>query len=110
MCSVAAGHIISLCDILFCLLYSWFHPTADRHIAESLLMQNGEEGSYLLRPSKNASKYSLSVRYGLYSLIYCYMCAFSALTLLVGHQEEHPARKKLSDGVLALLSVWSVVQ
>ena len=27
--------------------------------------------------------------------------AFSALTLLVGHQEEHPARKKLSDGVLA---------
>ena len=36
--------------------------------------------------------------------------AFSALTLLVGHQEEHPARKKLSDGVLAWLSVWSVVQ
>ena len=27
--------------------------------------------------------------------------AFSALSLLVGHQEEHPARKKLSDGVLA---------
>ena len=36
--------------------------------------------------------------------------AFSALTLLVGHQEEHPASKKLSDGVLAWLSVWSVVQ
>jgi len=36
--------------------------------------------------------------------------AFSALTLLVGHQEEHPARKKLSDGILAWLSVWSVVQ
>jgi len=32
------------------------------------------------------------------------------LTLLVGHQEEHPARKKLSDGVLAWLSVWSEVQ
>ena len=30
------------------------------------------------------------------------MCghAFSALTLLVGRQEEHPARKKLSDEVL----------
>ena len=27
--------------------------------------------------------------------------AFSALTLLVGRQEEHPVRKKLSDGVLA---------
>jgi len=35
---------------------------------------------------------------------------FSALTLLVGCQEEHPARKKLSDGVLVWLSVWSVVQ
>ena len=36
--------------------------------------------------------------------------AFSALTLLVGRQEEHLARKKLSDRVLAWLSVWSVVQ
>jgi len=36
--------------------------------------------------------------------------SFSALTLLVGRQEEHPARKKLSDEVLAWLSVWSVVQ
>ena len=35
---------------------------------------------------------------------------FSALTLLVRHQEEHPAHKKLSYGVLAWLSVWSVVQ
>ena len=31
--------------------------------------------------------------------------AFSALTLLVGRQEEHPACKKLSDAVLAWLSV-----
>ena len=37
-------------------------------------------------------------------------CAFSALTLLVGHQEEHPACKKLSDEVLVWLSVWSEVQ
>jgi len=34
-------------------------------------------------------------------------CAFSALTLLVGRREGHPACKKLSDGVLAWLSVWS---
>jgi len=32
--------------------------------------------------------------------------AFSALTLLVGQQEEHPACKNLSGGVLAWLSVW----
>jgi len=28
------------------------------------------------------------------------VCAFSALTLLVWYQEEHPTRKKLSDEVL----------
>ena len=36
--------------------------------------------------------------------------AFSALTLLVGRQEVHPACKKVSGGVLAWLSVWSEVQ
>jgi len=35
---------------------------------------------------------------------------FSASTLLVGHQEEHPACKKLSGGVLAWRSVWSEVR
>ena len=33
--------------------------------------------------------------------------AFSALTLLVRRQEEHPVCKKLSDEVLLWLSVWS---
>jgi len=45
---------------------------------------------------------------------YCYFCklgfAFSALTLLVGRPEGHPACKKLSGGVLAWLSVWNKVQ
>jgi len=36
--------------------------------------------------------------------------AFSALTLLVGRQEGHPACKKQSGEVLAWLSVWSKVQ
>ena len=36
--------------------------------------------------------------------------AFSALTLLVGWQEGHPACKKQSGGVLVWLSVWSKVQ
>ena len=36
--------------------------------------------------------------------------AFSALTLLVGRQEEHPSCKKLSDEVWAWLSVRSEVQ
>jgi len=38
-----------------------------------------------------------------------YLFSFRALTLLVGHQEGHPACKKLSGGVLAWLSVWSEV-
>jgi len=33
-----------------------------------------------------------------------------ALTLLVGRQEEHLACRKLSDEVMAWLSVWSEVQ
>jgi len=33
-----------------------------------------------------------------------------ALTLLAGRQEEHLACKKLSDEVLACLSIWSEVQ
>jgi len=50
-----------------------------------------------------------------YSTLIETMClsfiAFSALTLLVGRQEGHPAcKKKLSGGVLAWLSVWSDVQ
>ena len=44
---------------------------------------------------------------------YCWLLqmpfAFSALTLLVGRQEGHPACKKLSGGVLAWLSLWSEV-
>jgi len=43
-------------------------------------------------------------------LNFTHLFAFSALTLLVGQQEGHPACKKLSGGVLAWLSVWSEVQ
>jgi len=41
---------------------------------------------------------------------YYYYFAFSALTLLVGHPKEHVVCEKLSDEVLAWLSVWSEVQ
>ena len=46
-----------------------------------------------------------------YVTIYWFNChAFSALTLLVGRQEGHPAWKNLSGGMLTWLSVWSEVQ
>jgi len=38
------------------------------------------------------------------------LCLPSALTLLVGWQEGHPACKKLSGGMLMWLSVWSEMQ
>jgi len=43
-------------------------------------------------------------------VVFAFDLYFSALTLLVGRQEEHPACKKLSGRVLAWLSVWSAVQ
>ena len=43
-----------------------------------------------------------------YGTLYLYL--LSALTLLVGRQEGHPACKKLSSKVLVWLSDWSEVQ
>ncbi|ESO97786.1 hypothetical protein LOTGIDRAFT_104002, partial [Lottia gigantea] len=40
----------------------WFHPGMNRHTAESLLMQNAKEGTYLLRPSSTAGECAISVR------------------------------------------------
>jgi len=39
---------------------------------------------------------------------FCELFALSALMLLVGQQEGHPACKKLSGGVLAWLSVGAM--
>ena len=49
------------------------------------------------------------IQYVVHVFLLCFTTcsAFSALTLLVGRQEGHPACKKLSGGVLAWLSVWS---
>jgi len=64
--------------------------------------------------------YLLFFFFVLYAYVYCVgltvlyhlSCkgSFSALTLLVGRQERHPACKKPSGGVLAWLFVWSNMQ
>ena len=51
-----------------------------------------------------------AISQSVYQLVTSIHTAFSALTLLVGRQEGHPAWKKLSGGVLAWLSVWRKVQ
>jgi len=64
-----------------------------------------------LNISKGANKLQLIPLCHYAKLVHYYtFTAFTALTLLVGRQEGHPACKKLSGGVLAWLSVWSKVQ
>ena len=60
--------------------------------------------------STTATSLSVVSQPGVVQLSYVTDVAFSALMLLVGWQEEHPACKKLSGGVLAWLSVWSELQ
>jgi len=55
-------------------------------------------------------KICLFCTFNIWTMAAIYCTAFSALTLLVGRQEGHPACKKPSGGVLAWLSVWSEVQ
>lgn len=41
----------------------WYHFNISRHVAESVLISTGEDGSYLLRDSgNNPGDFSLSVR------------------------------------------------
>ena len=59
------------------------------------------------------SQYNLSTNiYTYFQTAFPAFSAFasSALTLLVGRQEGHPACKKQSGGVLVWLSVWTKVQ
>ena len=51
-----------------------------------------------------------TIKYQTLSAFTQLLLAFSALTLLAGRQEGHPACKKLSGEVLAWLSAWSEVQ
>jgi len=65
------------------------------------------------KQSQRAVSVPLSISTCLLTLLssnYLHCIAFSALTLLVGRQEGHPACKKLSGELLAWLSVWSEVQ
>ena len=56
------------------------------------------------------AQWNCSVDRGTQVLVWLSVCAFNALTLLVGRQEGHPACKKTCSEVLACLSVWSEVQ
>lgn len=40
----------------------YFHPDLDRHKAECILLQNGQEGTFLIRNSSQQNEYVVSVR------------------------------------------------
>jgi len=72
-------------------------PGANNRTVLKLLLQDGQMDSQLHRPC--SAYYEGKVNNML--------CTLSALTLLVGQQEGHPACEKLSGGVLAWLPVRS---
>ena len=67
-----------------------------------------EQQLYSMHPTQGRTY--VEARGGNFLIVIWPVNAFSALTLLVGRQEGHPACKKLSGGELAWLSVWSELQ
>jgi len=106
------NHVLSWCDMTGCqlcptnsfiLLYC---RCADVRFSDiKWNKMNAARIIILFHVSKHWRQLNVQLIYD--SVVYC---AFSALTLLVGRHEGHPACKKLSGGVLAWLSVWSEAQ
>ncbi|XP_070544986.1 dual adapter for phosphotyrosine and 3-phosphotyrosine and 3-phosphoinositide-like [Ptychodera flava] len=82
---------------------SWFHGNMSRHLAECLLLQNGKDGSYLLRESQsNAGEYTVSVRSkdsvkhfrlqrGIGGMAYTFgMLSFDTFPELLAHFDKQP--------------------
>jgi len=83
------------------------------HLTASLLTRvMSHDNDRLINQSINQSINGLFVLHQTAGLVQYHdiIKAFSALTLLVGWQEGHPACKNFSGGVLAWLSVLSKVQ
>jgi len=98
--SVAAGHhrVVPYPSVMY--LETWQRRPARKSKSDLPVVMSVDESS---------SHDQLSAAAILYEC--CWPClAFSALTLLVGRQEGHPACKKQSGGVLAWLSAWNEVQ
>ena len=92
-------------DRRFMVYRSGLWLTVCRHTCHDVPSLSGTEGSVPL----------ICCPLSFICLYFVILCSFSArfcsaLTLLVGRQEGHPACKKLSGGVLAWLSAWSDVQ
>jgi len=86
-----------------------WHPLCSVYVLDSPLVQPLSRSSVTC-PKVHVKPYSVNNNNN--NILFCEGVggvAFSALTLLVGQQEGHPACKKLSCGMLAWLSVCSEV-
>jgi len=86
-------------------------------VVHRLVGNAGDVDAIALRPNLDADQHHIDAQPTIHlhttsATFYLFkqFVAYSALTLLAGRQEGHPACKKLSCGVLAWLSVWSDVQ
>jgi len=97
--------VVSACDkLLFCAFFTLLFYLRDAKVWRGILGQR-----VCLSQAGTASKTEASLP-SIFSYTMLWRNSFSALMLLVGRQEGHPACKNLSGGVLAWLSVWSEVQ
>ncbi|KAL3876255.1 hypothetical protein ACJMK2_034123 [Sinanodonta woodiana] len=68
---------------------SFFHPNCDRHTAECLLLQNGVDGTFLIRNSSKQGEYAVSVRWG--ESVKNYAITWTGSMYLFGHGEYKTA-------------------
>ena len=82
--------------------FLFLHSTCQKYVYTQLYIKRSQNLFLLVTKTRKPSLEA--------TLITLYMYQYSALTLLVGWQEGHPACKKQSGGVLLWLSVCSKVQ
>ena len=95
---------VDLCELLSVLWRCWLSGRKGTRPVKT------EWWGAICRKSPILTCPTLAPRWGWPRWNFAKIFGISALTLLVGRQEGHPACKKLSGGVLAWLSVWSEVQ
>jgi len=82
-------------------------PSASQTAAQCTVLPERQNKSNIQLAYSTVRKWVRTINV---SIMTVSLSAFSALTLLVGYQEEHLACKNLSDGMLAWLCVWVLVQ
>lgn len=94
----------------------YYHPHADRHTAESILLLNGKSGTYLMRPGSKANEVVISVKAQdsvkhWRVVVNKGVCEFGAEKFttrqkFLDHIENHPVLSNKSGDTVVLLSPY----